>query len=494
VLIGAITVLVTFVAVFLAYNANKGLPFVPTFNVSAELPGGANLVESNEVQLGGFRVGQVDKIRTRVDSKTGRAIAVIDMKLDKKVEPLPKDTLVNIRPRSALGLKYIELKVGKSQESYRPGDVIPVKQAQQPIEIDEFFSTFNDEMRNNQRRTFTGFGDAFAGRGASINEAITNLLPFVTHLQPVMTTLSAPETKLDDFFRQAGRTSAQIAPVARTYGRLFTNMGTTFEALGRSPKSLQDFLERSPRTLAQGIRSLPVQRPFLADSEVLASKLIPVADEFRRSLPKISNAFVVGTPVLRKAPKLNRNTEDVFNALFDLAENPNTLLALKDLTTTFAVAAPLVEFVAPHQTVCNYWNYYWTGLSEHISEPVRGGTLQRTLLKSDNRTQDNRLSGSDADRPGDVPANQDPQEQRDPEGNPLVAIHAQAYSPAIDAQGNADCQTGQTGYLNRLVTGGRYRPSDNPAEGGGSHTVFDSDTPGLAGPTFKGLKNLKDVP
>ena len=30
VLIGAVTVLVTTVAVFLAYNANQGLPFVPT--------------------------------------------------------------------------------------------------------------------------------------------------------------------------------------------------------------------------------------------------------------------------------------------------------------------------------------------------------------------------------------------------------------------------------------------------------------------------------
>ena len=36
VLIGAATVLVVIVAVFLAYNANNGLPFVPTYKVSAE--------------------------------------------------------------------------------------------------------------------------------------------------------------------------------------------------------------------------------------------------------------------------------------------------------------------------------------------------------------------------------------------------------------------------------------------------------------------------
>jgi hypothetical protein len=30
--------------------------------------------------------------------------------------------------------------------------------------------------------------------------------------------------------------------------------------------------------------------------------------------------------------------------------------------------------------------------------------------------------------------------------------------------------------------------------GGGSHVVATSDLPGLAGPTYKGVPNLKDVP
>ena len=38
VLIGAATVLVVLVAVFLSYNANNGLPFVPTYELTAEVP------------------------------------------------------------------------------------------------------------------------------------------------------------------------------------------------------------------------------------------------------------------------------------------------------------------------------------------------------------------------------------------------------------------------------------------------------------------------
>ena len=62
VLIGALTTLVVIVAVFLSYNANSGLPFVPTYDVEAELPNAANLVVGNEVRIGGFRVGAIDEI------------------------------------------------------------------------------------------------------------------------------------------------------------------------------------------------------------------------------------------------------------------------------------------------------------------------------------------------------------------------------------------------------------------------------------------------
>ncbi|HEY2651865.1 MAG TPA: hypothetical protein VGI50_08090, partial [Solirubrobacteraceae bacterium] len=59
VLIGAITVLVAIVAVFLAYNANNGLPFVPTRQLKVDVANGAALVPGNEVEQGGYQIGLV---------------------------------------------------------------------------------------------------------------------------------------------------------------------------------------------------------------------------------------------------------------------------------------------------------------------------------------------------------------------------------------------------------------------------------------------------
>ena len=498
VLVGAVTVLVAIVAVFLAYNANQGLPFVPTYDVSAELPGGANLVNGNEVYVGGRRIGLVEELKPAVDEETGDSIAVIDMKLDKSVEPLPRDTLVKIRPRSPLGLKYVELTLGTSAQTFAAGDTIPLENSSEPIELEDFFSTFDEETRNNQRTALEGFGTAFAGRGVSINQIIQNLVPFLTHAEPVFRTLSDPNVRLGELFVQLRRFSGQIAPVAETYARLFENMGTTFEALSRNPEALRQTIERSPDTLDSGIQSLPVQRPFLADAEILFRRLEPVAAELDRSAPILARALEVGTPVLQKAPTLYQNTEGVLQALNDVAENPNTLLALQNLDDAFTVAAPLFEYVAPYQTVCNYWNYYWTSLGEHVSEPVRGGTIQRVVLRADNTSQDNRLSDSTGEKPVDLPKDQPAIQPTAPPGGPLETLHTHPYGPAIDAAGNADCQTGQRGYLERLITGSRYGVQEGTSGDalGGNHIVADSNIPGLAGPTtagWPGIANLADV-
>lgn len=508
VLVGAVTVLVAIISVFLAYNANKGLPFVPTYDVEAEIPGGSNLVVGNEVRMGGFRIGVVDEIlpgvagpgqRARDQDVEQRAIAVVRLKLDKQVEELPVDTRVQIRPRSALGLKYISLAPGASRETLAAGSTIPLAQSMKPIEIDEFFGIQNEEFRSNLQEVYAGYGNALAGRGVGINVVIQDLVPLLERLEPVMRNLSAPETELDNLFVQLGRTSRQIAPVADTYARLFVNMGTTFEALSRNEESLRGLIERLRPTLDVGIDSFKVQRPFLRDTADLSERLRPVAVEIERSLPLVSDAFEVGAPVQSRAPVLYRETERVFESLDGLAQNPATLLGLSELRRTLEIATPLVEYVAPYQTVCNYWNYYWTGLSEHVSEVVPGGTGQRSISKTGNNTQDNRVNSIEGDRPVDVPVGVNPKTAKDASGMPLQALHGGAYGSAIDAQGNADCEVGQRGYLTGPnVPDGRYAPSADPAQGGGSHVVLGLPENTLAGPTYKarelGIDNLEDVP
>ena len=494
VLVGAVTVLVAIIAVFIAYNANAGLPFVPTYDLKAEVPNGAKLVEGNEVRLGGYRVGVVDKITARREGEGAdeRSIAVLEMKLDKTAEPLPVDTAIAIRPRSALGLKFVEITPGRSKKLLKTGDTVKlatgVADTEQPEDLEDVLSTFDAETREASRVGLEGFGTALAGRGGSINEAIASLNPLLRELTPVMQNLNDPATELDGFFRGLGAAAGEAAPVAREQAELFTNMADTFDAFSRDPEALRDTIEEGPATQVTAIRSFRVQRPFLADFADLSRRLRPAARELPRSLPALNAALATGTPVSLRVPSLTNDLTGLFGELQDLGENPNTLLALRDLDQTIDVARPGIEFIAPYQTVCNFAVYFFNPLGTHISQPGGGGTLERVLLKQADREQANPLTARSASRPVDTPT---PQE---PGPNAPAALHTQYGGPAVDGGGRADCQGGQTGYpAGRLAEGARYA-----GQPGGQNVVLDPNTPGLRGGTFKsrqlGIDSLKDVP
>src|SRR4051812_16500008 len=167
VLVGAVTVLVVTVSIFLAYNANRGLPFVPTYDLSVRLPSASNLVRGDEVRAAGFRVGVVDSIKPASVVVRGRRvpIAVANVKLDKVVEPLPLDTEVIVRPRSSLGLKYISLTLGRSSRGFQAGATVPLSQATLPVEFDDLLNTFDDPTRAASHGVLAGYGDALAGGG-----------------------------------------------------------------------------------------------------------------------------------------------------------------------------------------------------------------------------------------------------------------------------------------------------------------------------------------
>ena len=517
VLIGATTVLIALVAVFIAYNANSGLPFVPSYELNAELPSGAKLVKGNEVRVGGFRVGVVKELTPKVTTIDGErhSVAVARLSLDKKLEPLSRDSELRVRPRSALGLKYIELDPGTSKATFQSGDTVPVKQASEPLEFEDLFSTFDRDTRPHIQRATDGFGNAFAGRGQSLNRSIEALNPFFRALTPVMENLSDPRTELDQFFLQIGRASAQVAPVARTQALLFTDMADTFAAISADPRALQDTIEKGAPTMDVSIDSFRVQQPFLVDFTDLSARLRPAAAELPRSLPAINSAFAAGTPVLPRTVELNENLEKALREAEDLFENPSTLLALRDLTTAVTVSRPAIEYIAPYQTVCNYFQYFIHPLGEVQSVvqtgPTGGGTVLNQNVKEVNTNQQNNYATSASSRPWDILEGQKPQGAHDLQGNPIFRLYAPAYNPAIDAQGNADCQLGQTGYPNGSLGPGRYKRGNiqdgSNAQGlpipgqfgtGTNGAITENNLPGLSGGTYKsrelGIDNLADVP
>jgi virulence factor Mce-like protein len=382
VLIGAATTLVVIVAVFLAYNANSGLPFVPTYELKAQVPNAANLVVGNDVRIGGTRVGAVSDIEPRQNSRTGSVTAVLTLKMETAVKPLPVDSTVLIRSVSALGLKYVQITRGTSKGGFGDGATIPLRNARpHPVEIDEVLNTFDDKTRAASQSNLRELGNGFAGRGADLNRAVEDLDPLLVNLVPVMRNLSDPRTQLERLVTALGRTSAIVAPAAQTQAELFGNLDTTFHALSDVARPfIQDSISGGPPALQEAIDDLPQQRPFLANSEALFRELRPGARALRNSAGVLADALEVGTPTLRRTPAFARRLTPAFRALERFADDPLVSLGVQDLTATSDLLSPILIHLTPAQTVCNYVTLFLRNISSLLSVGDAHGTSQRFII------------------------------------------------------------------------------------------------------------------
>ncbi len=372
VLVGAITVLVVTVAVFLAYNANSGLPFVPTRTVHVHISNGANLLPGNDVREGGYRIGIVDDMKP-LRLANGDVGADLVLKLDKKAGSIPVDSTIDLRPRSVLGLKYVELTRGRSNRTIPDGGALPPDQATYPVELDQLYGIFDAKTRRSSQTNLQELGNTFATRGASLNNAIAGLPRFVTHLRGVMRTLAEPEVNLERFFKELGDAVRIIRPVAGRYAHSFTAGADAFEAWSRDPEALAQTIQKSAPTLEVGTRSLRAQRPFLTHFARASRALRRVADRVPATLPVITPALETGARVQRRAVTLNEELGKTLDSLGKLVRDPQTTVALRGLQDTTRILNPLLRFVGPYITVCNYFNYAWTHAGEHVTEPDADG-------------------------------------------------------------------------------------------------------------------------
>jgi virulence factor Mce-like protein len=381
VLIGAATTLVVLVAVFLAYNANKGLPFVPTYELKAELPSAANLVVGNDVRIGGSRVGFVGGIDAK-RRDDGSSIAVLTLTLEKSVAPLPRDSTLIVRSKSALGLKYVEITRGTDSQGFADGGTIPISAATpRPVELDEVLSMFDDKTREAAAANTSGFGDALAGRGESINTAIGAFRPLLRDIVPVAENLSSPQTNLRGFFSALGRTAAIVAPASEQQAELFVNLDKTFGALREVARPfIQDSISEGPASLDTAIRDFPQIRPFLVNSQGLFHDLRPGASALRTFAPTIADAEAAGIQVLPRTPPFNDRLASLLEELQRFSEDPMVPLGLRATTTALHELDPTLAFLTPAQTQCNYITLWFRNISSLLSEGDRNGTWQRFII------------------------------------------------------------------------------------------------------------------
>jgi virulence factor Mce-like protein len=325
ILTGTLTLLIAVVAVYLSYTAQNGLPFVPSYQVSAEVPNADELVKDAPVRIGGDQVGLVLRIAPEpATSGRRRPYARITMSLSRSVAPLPVDSRDEVRLLSVLGGKYVEIQPGHAHQGIPDGGTIPLAQSNPVVDLDQVFRTLGGPATvSGIRNSVRSFGDALAGRGGDLNDTIHALAQALGPARRVLETLAAPQSDLAGFVTGAARVSATLVPVAPTLTALLADGATTFQALNAAAPALAAALEQLPQTESAATADLTAAEPGLIDARRLLALLDPAAALLPAALTQVEGIATDATPVFRKAPALIAPLKGTLHAVDALARDPN---------------------------------------------------------------------------------------------------------------------------------------------------------------------------
>jgi virulence factor Mce-like protein len=408
ILVGAVTILVTSVAVYLSYIAENGLPFIPTYDIKVDVPNADELVKNADVRIGGARVGQVLTITPEhagVDRDYGQPFARLTLQLNQSLDPLPYNSTYQIRLASVLGGKYLEIIPGSDRDTARTpalqdGGTFtlggPVTHNEPVVDIDQAFRTFGPATQAGIRNVTAEAGDSVAGRGAQFNDTIYQVQRLMAPLENLLRLLAAPTTNLARFISGASETAGALAPVAPTISALLADGATTFQALSRS--DLGQAIDQLPATESLGTTVLARAQPLLSEAADAVQRLKPGAALLPLAAQRLDQIIRAATPVFELAPELAGRLQSAIDDVNTLATNPAAtatfrVLGDNDLATLGASAfvglGAILEDGAQAQLGCNtegIWVNNVGGPGGIATQGDSAGTWLRSTLLTDPST------------------------------------------------------------------------------------------------------------
>jgi ABC-type transporter Mla subunit MlaD len=375
VLLGGIAVLLAIVAIYIVYNADSGLPYVPRYEVRVVLPDAEHFGKTGDVRMAGWLVGRVGERRLQV-LPDGRTRAVLQLKLEKKLEPLPADTTVRMRSQSTLGGNYVELIPGRSREQLTgTPPVIHAERAPKPVSLSDSLAAYDKRTRAAVARYLGGAGDSLVGRGTALNRVVAVAPDTMTHLEGAMRVLSSQDGDLAGFIQGFARLNKGLAPVAAEQAGLFRGLDLTLGAMASVRDDAAAATEAAPPLLHAGIRGLPAQRRLLHETSRLFAALRPGLHAVRGASADIAAATTGSPAAFRSLAELSPELASSGRALSRFARHPAVLPALRTLEGTFSALAATVGDLERSQSVCNYPGVALRNLLSVLSDGTSTGNF-----------------------------------------------------------------------------------------------------------------------
>jgi phospholipid/cholesterol/gamma-HCH transport system substrate-binding protein len=295
------------------------------------------LVPNADVRISGVNIGKVTAVQPEGIN------SLVTMDINQQYAPIPSDTRAILRQKTLLGEAYVELSTGNGSGP-KLGDegTIPNSQVAPTQQLDQVLNSFTPQTQHNLQEFLLGTGQALAGRGQDLNDAIGNFDPTVTELEAVVGELNQESGDLQGVINNGATVLNTLGDRAGDLQTLVTAGDSVLSAtadqntaLTRTVNDLPAFLTNLRTTLTTLNTTLGLAKPSLAALEPAAPLLTPALAD----LTKLSGPLLT---LLRQAPSVlhdakialpaiaafNRAFKPGVDALLPAAENVAPMIGI----------------------------------------------------------------------------------------------------------------------------------------------------------------------
>ena len=156
-------------------------------------PSADGLVAGSDVLEAGSTIGSISAVEPTAGNSAVVTVAVSDSHW-----PLHAGMSADIRPKSLLGEKYVDIHDGpQTAPAYDTSAVLHAPANADPVELDQFINSLDPPTRTAVRVLLDDLGAGVAGQGQSLNQAIATGKQDLANLAVTGTTLNNRDADLD---------------------------------------------------------------------------------------------------------------------------------------------------------------------------------------------------------------------------------------------------------------------------------------------------------
>ncbi len=181
------------------------------YKVTAEFSSASQLVEGNEVSIGGVGIGKIDRIDLGPEGQ-----ALVTFTVDSGHAPLYRGTTATVRWRSlsSQAAREVQLTVppeGAQGEEIEDGGTLDQSETVGEVDIDQFFNTLDDKTVKGLKRVIQGFERSYEGVEKNANRGFQYLNPLLYQSRRTFAELTADDAMLEQFLVNVSRFSGALA-------------------------------------------------------------------------------------------------------------------------------------------------------------------------------------------------------------------------------------------------------------------------------------------